>query len=734
MRVGLVLNERISPDVLVLRLAAFWRRRRAFLGLMMKRLFLFLAMLLFPAIALGQTTAVTAQITDSDSIQWANGTFRVTFVPNPQFSGPYQYQGSQFSPQVFTGAMDSSGAMSVTVPDNNFISPAGTQWLFTLCPNASAPCTPVTLPVAGASVNLTSTFSAAAIAPRFPAKSQGLSWGYSTVEINQTPVPGGAFFNVTLLCTETWNGTAFVCSTSGTVTNFSAGNLSPLFTTTVTNPNTTPMLNFIPDSVTANVVLAGPTSGTIDSGSNVNSGNGTVVSVTGTPTAAPEAVLFIGNYSFSSGSGTFPTPTVPASGWTVIDTPATAGVFLNTAATTSPFTASSTLGFTSDWTASLLLLGTSGSVSLSQSPINLCSGSVGNATCNHAFTNPIGAGHSIIAFITSGQAAGTSTCSATDTLLNQYSLVVNEPSPSTRQLVLIAIGSPGGSDTLTVTCTSSLGMFAGAIVGYELSGITAVSGAYSFRHLVGADLPFPTTSSLGGVKSYVSPAHQFVTSINADGSVSSAQPSASDISGGVVTAVNGTANQINSSGGSTPILSLSSSLIAPGTVSIPSLTPTRCVQTGASGLLTVASGPCSVGSGVLAQTTCNLGAPISSIGSGVTQSVIACAATAPSSGCPCRAYVSWNIAASGTSSTEQVEGAISDGTNTFAGTSAILNNQVTTGFPGINRSDMSPVTYTNSQALTFTLSAVSDHTWTIETATSFLSLPTQVRVTYLASN
>lgn len=41
-----------------------------------------------------------------------------------------------------------------------------------------------------------------------------------------------------------------------------------------------------------------------------------------------------------------------------------------------------------------------------------------------------------------------------------------------------------------------------------------------------------------------------------------------NISGGTVTAVNGTANQINSSGGNTPTLSLSSTLVAPGTVTL----------------------------------------------------------------------------------------------------------------------------------------------------------------------
>ena len=47
-------------------------------------------------------------------------------------------------------------------------------------------------------------------------------------------------------------------SLGGTVTNFSAGNLSPLFTTSVASSTTTPALSFALSSAAANTVLAGP--------------------------------------------------------------------------------------------------------------------------------------------------------------------------------------------------------------------------------------------------------------------------------------------------------------------------------------------------------------------------------------------------------------------------------------------------------------------------------------------
>lgn len=48
---------------------------------------------------------------------------------------------------------------------------------------------------------------------------------------------------------------------TGTVTSFSAGNLSPLFTTSVATATTTPALSFALSTQTANTFFAGPTTG-----------------------------------------------------------------------------------------------------------------------------------------------------------------------------------------------------------------------------------------------------------------------------------------------------------------------------------------------------------------------------------------------------------------------------------------------------------------------------------------
>lgn len=62
-----------------------------------------------------------------------------------------------------------------------------------------------------------------------------------------------------------WNGSAYVLVTSGggsgTVTSFSAGNLSPLFTSAVATATTTPALTFSLSNAAQNSVLAGPATG-----------------------------------------------------------------------------------------------------------------------------------------------------------------------------------------------------------------------------------------------------------------------------------------------------------------------------------------------------------------------------------------------------------------------------------------------------------------------------------------
>lgn len=67
-----------------------------------------------------------------------------------------------------------------------------------------------------------------------------------------------------------------------------------------------------------------------------------------------------------------------------------------------------------------------------------------------------------------------------------------------------------------------------------LAGPTTGSNANpSFRALIGADLPNPAASTLGGIESYASVSHQWINAISTSGVPSSTQPAFTDISGSV---------------------------------------------------------------------------------------------------------------------------------------------------------------------------------------------------------
>jgi hypothetical protein len=70
---------------------------------------------------------------------------------------------------------------------------------------------------------------------------------------------------------------------------------------------------------------------------------------------------------------------------------------------------------------------------------------------------------------------------------------------------------------------------------------TGVAAAPTFRALVGADMPNPSASTLGGVQSAAAVAHQWIASISTGGVPSLTQPDFSDISGTLVTAQVGAA-------------------------------------------------------------------------------------------------------------------------------------------------------------------------------------------------
>jgi len=171
--------------------------------------------------ALAQTSAITATITDPDSQTWNNGTYIITFVPAPNTQQPSTWTGGALVTQ-YTGSLNSSGVLSVSVADNGFVSPPGSKWQFTLCSNTSAPCQNVVTAVTGASPNLSTTLSNGLIAPRFGAGQ--FAYGYLDTEVGGALLPGGTYYNVTNAVQRIWSGSAWGNNTSGgSVTSVGTG-------------------------------------------------------------------------------------------------------------------------------------------------------------------------------------------------------------------------------------------------------------------------------------------------------------------------------------------------------------------------------------------------------------------------------------------------------------------------------------------------------------------------------
>lgn len=200
----------------------------------------FLIPILFAFFALplvAQNTSVSATITDSDDNAWSNGTYTITFNNPSQSQPPVYIATGQKIQTVFKGSLDSSGAFSVSIPDNYKVDPRGT-WNFQLCSNTSAACTTITsLTVTGTSMSLTSVLSASVIAPRFDCLTH--CYGYGTVEASGY-ITGSTFSSTKVgnIQPYWWNGTAWV-----SFQNAIGGPFLPLSGGTMTGALNVPQIN-----------------------------------------------------------------------------------------------------------------------------------------------------------------------------------------------------------------------------------------------------------------------------------------------------------------------------------------------------------------------------------------------------------------------------------------------------------------------------------------------------------
>jgi hypothetical protein len=208
-------------------------------------------LLLVSSISFAQTTIVSGNTIDSDGTAWVGGSITAQFVPNP--SQPniniYNINGVALNPAITTQGpvtLGTSGSFSLTVYTNSAVSPAGSQWQFTICPLATYRCGILLLPVTGSTQDITTVITAVISAPRFPAVIG--NYGYTDGEAILQLVPGSIYYNVIASCYRGYDAGTWSCigsggSSSGTVNSGTAGQIAyyPSNGTAVSGENTVPI-------------------------------------------------------------------------------------------------------------------------------------------------------------------------------------------------------------------------------------------------------------------------------------------------------------------------------------------------------------------------------------------------------------------------------------------------------------------------------------------------------------
>jgi hypothetical protein len=168
---------------------------------MKSALLLLLCLLAFAVPAWGQSTTVSATITDQSGQAWKDGTFTFTFRVAPSNpSATYMWNGSPFtgSAQTIAGAMDASGHFSVSVPSNTSIAPAQSTWDLQVCSIAlgNTPCfTQQSLTITGATQDL-SFVHPPAISIDLAHPAYPFVVAYTSAEITTAPL-GGLYYDWT---------------------------------------------------------------------------------------------------------------------------------------------------------------------------------------------------------------------------------------------------------------------------------------------------------------------------------------------------------------------------------------------------------------------------------------------------------------------------------------------------------------------------------------------------------
>lgn len=177
-------------------------------------------LILFCSVAAhAQSTTVSGTITDSNGQAFIGGTYNIVFYSNG-LPPPFNWNGSVLSQYTsFSGVLDGTGSFSgVSVPSSNYITPTGTAWTFTVCPNSTSPCYSQIIPVTGSTLSVSSLISPPAIQMNITPFVRFTAYSDSEVVGG---VKGSQYFNLTdntihaciaLPCSSNWQSIQYTGS------------------------------------------------------------------------------------------------------------------------------------------------------------------------------------------------------------------------------------------------------------------------------------------------------------------------------------------------------------------------------------------------------------------------------------------------------------------------------------------------------------------------------------------
>src|SRR5277367_2622343 len=99
--------------------------------------------------AKAQSTVVSGTLVDPLGNVWQYATITAVFQRSPSNPFPPVWSGGPFNPLPPTVTADVNGNFTITLPSSTSITPSGSTWQFSVCPNASQSCAVLNTPITG---------------------------------------------------------------------------------------------------------------------------------------------------------------------------------------------------------------------------------------------------------------------------------------------------------------------------------------------------------------------------------------------------------------------------------------------------------------------------------------------------------------------------------------------------------------------------------------------------------